>query len=306
MSFAKHESFHIRDGWLRKGLDALQDNPRVFLDPEAPTKLGLGKNMVRSLRFWMAATGLTEEVREGSYTVQHLTPFGSIVHEHDKHLEEDGTLWLIHHHLVSNPREASAWYWFFNHFDRPTFDKTEFVDALALWIREHTDLVGINRPQIARRSLERDFECLVKTYLPSDRDLSPEDTIECPLANLELLRVEEDGRDPVYRLLNPDAERIDPLVVLYAMRDWLDRSGRGGQSDLNFAEALREPTSVGRIFNLDASGLSTLLVRLQDTYPRFGIQRMHTAGLDVLRLSSASKDAILSHFYKAREVYLAW
>lgn len=268
--------------------------------------LGLGKNMVRSLRFWMVATGLTEEVREGPQTIQRLTPFGVTVYEHDRYLEEDGTLWLIHYYLASNPQEASAWYWFFNHFDQPTFNKAEFVDVLALWIRENTDLVDISRPQIARRSLERDYECLVKTYLPSGRDLSPEDTIECPLANLELLRIEVSGRDPVCRLLKPDVERIDPLVVLYAMKDWLDRSGRGDQGELNFAEALREPMSVGHIFNLDASGLSTLLVRLQDTYPQFRIQRMHTAGLDVLRLPPASEEEILSHYYEAREVYLTW
>jgi len=306
MSFAKHESFHIRDGWLRKGMDALRDNPGIFLDSEAPTILGLGKNMVRSLRFWMVATGLTEEIREGRYTIQRLTSFGDLVYGYDKYLEEDGTLWLIHYHLASNPREASAWYWFFNHFDRPTFSKTEFVDALALWIRENADLAGTRSPQIARRSLERDFECLMKTYLPSGRDLSPEDTIECPLASLELLRIEVDGHDPVYRLLKPNVERIDPLAVLYAMRDWLDRSGRRDQGELNFAEALREPTSVGRIFNLDASGLSTLLVRLQETYPQFRVQRIQTAGLDVLRLPSASTGEILSHYYEARKVYLAW
>jgi hypothetical protein len=306
MSFAKHESFHIRDGWLRKGLYALQDNPGIFLNSEASTILGLGTNMVRSLRFWMAATGLTEEIREGRCTIQRLTPFGATVYKCDKYLEEDGTLWLIHYHLASNPREASTWYWFFNHFDQPTFSKTGFVDALALWIRENADLSGTHRPQIARRSLERDFECLVKTYLPSGRERSPEDTIECPLANLELLRIEVDGRDPMYRFLKPDIERIDPLVVLYTMRDWLDQSGRGDQGELNFAEVLREPVSVGRIFNLDASGLSTLLVRLQEAYPQFRVQRVQTAGLDILQLPSASKEEILTHYYEARKAYLTW
>ena len=306
MSFAKHESFHIRDGWLRKGLEALQRDPGIFLNSEAPTILGLGKNMVRSLRFWMVATGLAEEIREGRRTIQRLTPFGEIVYEHDRYLEEDATLWLVHYYLASNPREASTWYWFFNHFDRATFSKTEFVDALALWVRENADRTGVHKPQIARRSLERDFECLVKTYLPSGRDRSPEDTIECPLANLELLRIETGGRDPVYRLLKPDVDRIDPLVLLYAMKGWLDRAGRGDQPELNFVEALREPGSAGRVFNLDASGLSTLLVRLQEMYPQFHIKRRHTAGLDLLELPLVSKEDILCHYYEARKVYLAW
>ncbi|MDQ7029051.1 MAG: DUF4007 family protein [Ardenticatenia bacterium] len=306
MSFAKHESFHIRDGWLRKGMEALQRDPGIFLNPEAPTILGLGKNMVRALRFWMVATGLAEEFRQGRRTLQQLTPFGRIVYEHDRYLEEEATLWLVHYHLASNPRAASTWYWFFNHFDRATFSKAEFVEALAMWARENADRTGARRPQVARRSLERDFECLVRTYLPGGRDRSPEETIECPLANLELLQVETGGRDPTYRLLQPDVERMDPLVVLYAMKDWLDRAGRGDQPELNFAEALREPRGVGRVFNLGASSLSALLVRLQELYPQFRVRRQHTAGLDLLELPLVAKEAVLRHYYEARKVYLVW
>ena len=86
MYFAKHETFHIRDGWLTKGLRTLQQDQRIFFDPEAPEKLGMGKNMVRSLRFWMQATGLTEEVRSDALTVQKPTLLGQLIHDNDPYL----------------------------------------------------------------------------------------------------------------------------------------------------------------------------------------------------------------------------
>src|SRR5437667_6604624 len=70
MSFAKHETFYIREGWLFKGMAAIkkaEDDgqlPTIFLDTDAPERLGIGHNMVRSLRFWMQAIGLVEEKQE--------------------------------------------------------------------------------------------------------------------------------------------------------------------------------------------------------------------------------------------------
>ena len=48
--FARHETFHPRFGWLKKGFDAAQKNPGIFLQEDAPVRLGVGKNMVNSIR----------------------------------------------------------------------------------------------------------------------------------------------------------------------------------------------------------------------------------------------------------------
>ena len=76
MPFARHETFHIREGWLFKGMDAVRHDSTIFLSSDASERLGLGKNMVRALRFWMTATGLAEEYRAGRRTRQRLiVPF---------------------------------------------------------------------------------------------------------------------------------------------------------------------------------------------------------------------------------------
>jgi hypothetical protein len=81
MPFAKHETFYIREGWLFKGMAEIKkaedegQRSTIFLDPDAPERLGIGQNMVRSLRFWMLAIGLAEE-RQERQRIHCLTPLG--------------------------------------------------------------------------------------------------------------------------------------------------------------------------------------------------------------------------------------
>ena len=137
MYFAKHETFHIRDGWLTKGLHILQENPRIFLDDAAPEKLGMGKNMVRSLRFWMQATGLAKEARNGSLVVQQPTLLGKLIRDCDPYLELEASLWLIHYNLVCSRGFATAWYFFFNHFIPSKFTREDLFGTVIA-VDQHT------------------------------------------------------------------------------------------------------------------------------------------------------------------------
>ena len=59
--FARHETFHPRWGWLKKGFEAVSQESTIFLAEDAPVKLGVGKNMVRSLRYWCSAFKIIDE-----------------------------------------------------------------------------------------------------------------------------------------------------------------------------------------------------------------------------------------------------
>ena len=49
--FSGHESFSCRYAWLPKAVESLKRDPLLFGDvDEAMVRLGLGKNMVKSLR----------------------------------------------------------------------------------------------------------------------------------------------------------------------------------------------------------------------------------------------------------------
>jgi hypothetical protein len=52
--FSGHDSFQCRKLWLKKGYDFLQQG-KNFNDEDAVVQLGVGKNMVSSIRFWLKA-----------------------------------------------------------------------------------------------------------------------------------------------------------------------------------------------------------------------------------------------------------
>jgi hypothetical protein len=108
MRFRAHDTFFIRKGWLYKGMKNIVRDPTVFMgDNGNPMDiLGIGANMVKSLRYWLQAVGLTIEPPQGK-KYQTLTPFGEIVYENDRYIEEIGTLWFLHYKLVTNESDAT-------------------------------------------------------------------------------------------------------------------------------------------------------------------------------------------------------
>lgn len=112
MKLRGHETFFIRKGWLTKGMKYVSRYPDVFTAKESDRKpmdvLGIGSNMVLSLRYWLQAVGLTEETKgEKGRRIQKLTPFGELVFKNDKYIEEIGTLYLLHYKLASNFENAT-------------------------------------------------------------------------------------------------------------------------------------------------------------------------------------------------------
>ena len=49
--FARHETFHPRFGWLKKGFDKVSENGEIFSNDMAPVVMGVGKNMVNAIKY---------------------------------------------------------------------------------------------------------------------------------------------------------------------------------------------------------------------------------------------------------------
>jgi len=295
MYFAKHETFHIREGWLTKGLLSIQEEPRIFLDSHAPQELGLGKNMVRALRFWMQATGLAIETFDAGLKVQVATDLGELIRDHDPYLELDGSLWLIHHQLVCSREFATSWYWFFNHYIPVRFTSQQFVERLGQWINTQ------QKKKISPNSLRRDFDVLLKTYLADNRNKSPEDVMESPLTALGLMssftESDEDGKKiRVYRYESATVKDIHPLIFLYVLQ-YSQELEREGATQVELRTALRESKNVGRTFNIGMTNFEDLLGRLNDNYPEWRVTLSRTGGLDVLTLPSVPKETLLNQFF---------
>ena len=111
MKFRAHDTFFIRKGWLSKGMKYVHSKPDVFVakDENPMDVLGIGANMVKALRYWLQAVGLTEEPNSGK-RVQTFTPLGQSFFTNDRYIEELGTLYLLHYRFSSNKSDATAWY----------------------------------------------------------------------------------------------------------------------------------------------------------------------------------------------------
>ncbi|MFQ6041412.1 MAG: DUF4007 family protein [Candidatus Poribacteria bacterium] len=304
MQFAKHQSFHIREGWLRKGMRAILKNPRIFLEENASDELGIGKNMVSSLRYWMQATSLTKEeyqMVDGVKRIcQVLTPFGETIYRFDPYFEEEVTLFAVHASLARNMDMATAWYWLFNLSPQREFDRTSFLTSLGDYIALHQE------KEVAEKSLEKDFSCILRTYLPAEEDdethiqRSPESLLECPLSTLGLITKIDKNK---FRLSPPDIERFDPILILYVLLSQ-QQQRRPEQVTVNLYDALTEPGNVGRVFNLDAVLLSELLMRLSSEYDEEFLRLERTAGLDsIVFRNTLTPLSALTIYYERRGNY---
>lgn len=268
MKIHGHETFCIRKGWLRKGVKSIQKYPRLFTDKNNnPCDiLGMGTNMVKSLRYWMSAVGIMEEVSENNQKIYRLTELGNLIDSNDKYFEEDGTLWALHYMLAKNKEQATAWYWIFNLCRINTFDKTYLMNEFNDYLKTE---YGYDCP---KKTLEDEFDCLLRTYLLRDKDISPESTLVCPLTSLHLIEQEE---KKVYKKITPDKDSLHPLIVYGVICD------RATNDEILISDLMNEECDIAKIFNFDRSTCFYYLEQLQ----RMGLLTIsRTAGLDVIKI----------------------
>lgn len=285
MSYARHETFYIRDGWLRKGLKLMEEEGYgFFTDQDAPEILGVGKNMVNSIKFWLRATGLIDA--SGVNYVK--SGLAEAIDEGDQYFEDGGTWWLIHYHLVTNPTEATTWYWFFNVFGRREFDEETFMH----WLRNYTLVQGT---PIAESSLKKDFQCFINTYLyekKMGKNNSPEENLNCPLRGLRVLR--KTGPKS-FRVNSVDRDSLDPLIVYYAMCRQSEREENLGRTTVS--RLLDGDCNIGKAFALTYEDVVFYLEALQ----REGLLTVSlTAGLDSVQISGPDAAGALNLYYNSR------
>ena len=257
-TFARHETFHPRYGWFRKAYAAAAEDPFVFGQADAPVTLGVGKNMVRAIRFWgLAAKIIVEDPAEPNPRRSGLIPtrlghalFGEL--GWDRYMEDPGTLWLLHWLLLAPPSRLPVWWLAFNEFGAVEFAEQELEAAVSAQL-EASPWGAPNRS-----SIHKDIGALLRTYAPPGRSKhrSIDDLLDCPLRDLHLI-----GRSAAtdrFRFTVGAKASLPTEVAAYAALDWVARSGTGGNT-VTLSRLAHEPGSVGRAFKLDESELLATL-----------------------------------------------
>lgn len=281
MRFRGHESFFIRKGWLYKGINAIQQNPAIFTSSYAMDELGIGSNMVRSLRYWMQATGLSIERRlpNKAQRGQYLSEMGQVIWDNDRYMEETGTWWLIHYNLAKNEDYATTWYVFFNMFKMHEFTKGDIIKQIIKRYPEKAD---------SEKTLDSDVECLLSTYIKRSVDkanFDPESNMNCPLGDLDILRY-VDKKNGIIQRKTIDKNMIPSLIILAAICDLYDKEDIILDKELSINKLLNGnglTCGIGNLFSIDLIQFLGILYELEN----MGYLRViRTSGLDVIKIST--------------------
>lgn len=258
--FARHETFHPRYGWFRKAYEATVDDCGAFTRKDATVELGVGKNMVKSIRFWGSAAKLIQDDSDSpNKRAPGVVPteFGKCLFDSesgwDPFMEDPGTLWLLHWQLLAPPCLLPVWWVAFNQFHAVEFDATELeaaciagIDSAAEWSRPHPS------------SVHKDVTALVRAYAPAERSArtSIDDLLDCPLRELGLIaKSAATGR---YRFTMGAKPALPSAVVAYAALDFAARTDPASKTAL-LSRLASEPGSPGRAFKLTEDELADAL-----------------------------------------------
>ena len=157
-----HESFILRDGWLTKGIQAVEKDSGVFSKNSGTDVLGVGTNMAKAIRYWMRTAGITKDVPQKGV---QLTELGQVIAKCDPYIEDVFTLWILHCNIASNFDQATTWNLFFNKMDLTSaFDREEMFAMENRLILEVT-----GEESISERSLRDDCTAILAMYLGKHR-----------------------------------------------------------------------------------------------------------------------------------------
>lgn len=293
ISFGRNETFNLRYSWLNKGLKGFKENTNIFVSNEAPLVLGVGKNMVNSIKYWLGAYQVIDFSKDSSIQ----TDFGILIDKNDPYLENPATLWLLHWKLCTNPDSATFYYWFFNYFKKTKFTKIELVNEVVEWL----DDKGCKK--ISPSTIERDTLLLLKTFSNSSEETKNfEESLENPFYALNLLSKNTDGS---YSTIFEPRDSINIYVLGMCLieifestetNDLLNQNAKRLQMPIG--EFLYEVPSITKIFRINETFFYQLLEELITVYPNI-FSFTDTAGQKIIEL----KDPAITSNYFIEQMY---
>ncbi len=269
-TFSGHDSFQCRQLWLKKGYDYVVEN-KSFNDEDAVVKLGVGKNMVSSIRFWLKAFNIVDNNDSP-------TEFGKKLFDdeigYDPFLEDEASLWLLHYNLVKTGF-ASIYSIVFNEFrkEKLFFNKETYINYLKR-VAESNSHLNFNENTVAK-----DFNVFTNLYKNESKGNNIEDSFTGILSEIGLLLTTGKGKDEQFYIENSERDTLSEFVVLYAI---LQNEDYGNSISLNSLEF--NINSPGSIFALNRQGLMNKISEIVSEFE--GITFTDQAGIKELQFKN--------------------
>ena len=278
-TFSGHESFPCKSLWLKKGYDYVVEG-NDFNSPEAVIGLGVGKNMVASIRFWLKAFGISDN--------DVLTYLGNYLFDEskgkDKYLEDIATLWLLHFNLVFS-EEATIYKMFFCGVqkERTRFEREQVLTYVKLRMAEAGKMTLFNA-----NTVKKDVGVLLQNYCLPRKPQSNED-FSSLLIDLDLIRQNSEGKGYYF---NVDGKRqVTKEIFLYGL---LKLREQEGDNSIPF-NTIQE--RVGLVFCMQDFETIKMLKQIASEYSEY-IAYSDVAGIkQILFIKDLDVKEVLDNYY---------
>ena len=295
IQFSGHETFPLRQLWLKKAYTAVKDIPEkylkeskgIFTDDRAIMRFGVGKNMVSSIRHGALACDIIDGGDQLGYVT---TPLGDLLFGNnglDPYQEHPTTAWLIHWKLAGEGNRSTTWKWLFNHVIEPTLDTEHLIVALQNYAKD-------KQHKVASATLKRDIECCLRSYVPRVAGDSPEEISDSVLGELGL--IQQLGRGQ-FEFRRGSKQSIDDGLFAYCLISFWEQYSPSTQT-LSFESIAHEYGSPGRVFKLDEASVADRVQALSDI-TKGQLEWSDTAGMkQVIRKNpNINKEKLLGAAY---------
>ena len=274
--FSGHESFPCKSLWLKKGYDFIRNN-YDFNAPDSVVQLGVGKNMVASIRYWMKAFGLTKN--------DELSPLAHYLFDtqngKDPYIENLATLWLLHYLLVSTG-EATLYYLIFVELqkERKLFQRHHVVNLVKRVMTEDGKQNLFND-----NTVKKDIGTFLQNYVLPQKSKSLDDYGSL-LIDLDIIRVDEEGKS---YLFNIEGKRKVPWqIFLYAII-----VSKGNENTISY-DLLQD---IGLSFCMSDIEVIEMCKDIED-HNSNDVRYSDTAGMRQLQfINEISRERVLNEYY---------
>lgn len=280
-TFSGHESFPCKTLWLKKGYDFVVQG-KDFNRPEAVIYLGVGKNMVASIRYWLRVFGLCEGDQPtwlGNYLFDD-------ANGKDKYIEDMATLWLLHFHLVFN-QFATLYHMVFCGYQKghTQFDRDQIATYVKLEMIEADKQSTYNE-----NTVRKDIAVLMQNYALPRKAQSNED-FSSMLIDLDLIRQTAEGKGYYFNI--EGKRNVEKEIFLYAL---LMLKEREGDNTLSYDTIQDE---IGLTFCMQDIETIEMLKLLSKDYSQY-VSYNDNAGIRIVQFTNdLNKERVLNDYYNA-------
>lgn len=314
--FSGHESFACRYAWLPKAVQAVVEDPSILSstrEDDAMVELGVGKNMVRSARFWAECAGFIEQSSDGYHPsgLGTLILLGSSIDDDgenfvrglDPYLEDIQTLWLLHWRLGTyQPSLIFVWDYLLNRYQRPELNASAVIEECS----KSQECRGTSPG-----SLEQLWNVFLHSYIPTRGRKGDvrEDNLDCPLVELEFLipttptvsAINPGKTEQRYAFRREEKPEIGPGLFAFCLWEFW-QNHHAGEQTIPLHLIANGHGSPGQIFKIPEQDIRNRLFGIEEKTQGF-FRFEESATIPRLVLDSTRPDPSINDIYNYQTTY---